>query len=96
MTATVIKSYCVLGVGNVEDIQDELNGMLFGASNKKEEAATTSSEVVEVKPKEPFVPRFVIVYLGLYLLVNCLPWLMCWWLSTVNYHYLKHNNTASI
>ncbi len=52
----------LLGIANVEDLQDELNGLLFGNNNnnnndnnnKKSEEKTSSEEAAQA---EPFVPR---------------------------------------
>ena len=54
----------VPGVGNVEDIQEELNGMLFGNDSSQEVASSSTSPPTTTAPitaskevKAPFVPR---------------------------------------
>ena len=54
----------VPGVGNVEDIQEELNGMLFGNDSSQEVASsstspptTTATITASKEVKAPFVPR---------------------------------------
>ena len=56
--------YClrknISGVANVEDIQDELNGLLFGNNNNDDDNNDNSEEKTsteEAVKAEPFVPR---------------------------------------